>query len=266
VPFDPRNGPNFVFPSGETVRMPFDPNRPDARQPMAQGQAPAPVNALRLGLDQAPEVTARLRAEDARRARMAQTAEAQGLAAEASARAPTRGGTILDLDPVSGKLTPASQGIRGATPETFQNYMSSLKTAVDKVTSKQNFNLTAAEKIAWEKTKFDLAEIDPGFRALSDKAIAERMMDRKWVDGAVAKAREQARAFEEIAKRAKTDADIRAAQASREKMLDVAEMMEENLRAPRADASRKQQGPKTRAAIQNNMITNRTNRNALRED
>jgi hypothetical protein len=170
------------------------------------------------------------------------------------------------LDPVSGKLTPASQGIRGATPETFQNYMSSLKTAVDKVTSKQTFNLTAAEKIAWERTKFDIAEIDPGFRALGDKAIAERMMDRKWVDGAVVKAREQARAFEEIAKRAKTDADIRAAQASREKMLDVAEMMEENLRAPRADASRKQQGPKTRTAIQNNMITNRANRNALRED
>ena len=266
VPFDPRNGPNFVFPSGETVRMPFDPNRPDARQPMAQGQAPAPANALRLGLDQAPEVTARLRAEDARRARMAQTAEAQGLAAEASARAPTRGGTILDLDPISGKLTPVSQGIRGATPETFQNYMSSLKTAVDKVTSKQTFNLTAAEKIAWERTKFDIAEIDPSFRALGDKAIAERMMDRKWVEGAVVKAREQARAFEEIAKRAKTDADIRAAQASREKMLDVAEMMEENLRAPRADASRKQQGPKTRTAIQNNMITNRTNRNALRED
>jgi hypothetical protein len=265
VPFDPRNGPNFVFPSGETVRMPFDPNRPDARQPMAQGPAPAPVNALRLGLDEAPEVTARLRAEDARRARMAQSAEAQGLAAEANARAPTRGGMVLDLDPVSGKLTPASQGIRGATPETFQNYMSTLKTAVDKVTTKQTFNLTAAEKIAWEKTKFDIAEIDPGFKALGDKAIAERMMDRKWVEGAVAKARDQARAFDEIAQRAKTDADIRAAQASREKMLDVAEMMEENLRAPRADASRKQQGPKTRAEIRNNLTANQ-NRNKLRED
>ena len=305
VPFDPRNNPNFIFPTGETTRVPFDPNRPDARLPMAQGQ-PTPTNALRLGLDEAPEVTARLRAEDARRARMAQMAEAEGLAAEASNRAPAGGGTLFDLDPVSGKLTPVSQGIKGATLETFQDYTSTLRSAIDKLSSKSTtfeptntqkfrtgkfdetgkpiyayrqtsltpvvekgnraFDLTAAEKVAFDKTKFYIAEISPGFEKLSDKAIAERMMDRKWVEGAVAKARDQARAFDEIAKRAKTDADIRAAQASREKMLDVAEMMEENLRAPRADASRKQQGPKTRTAIQNNMITNRTNRNALRED
>jgi hypothetical protein len=263
VPFNPVNAlvepeirPNFVFGKTEPLidRADINPS--------------SPFGPRQIGNDTPADVIARRRAEDARQTRMAKMAEAEALAAEGKpfSRTPTRGGMILDLDPVSGKLTPASQGIRGATPETFQNYMSTLKTAVDKVTSKQNFNLTAAEKIAWEKTKFDIAEIDPGFRALGDKAIAERMMDRKWVEGAVAKARDQARAFEEIAQRAKTDADIRAAQSSREKMLDVAEMMEENLRAPRADASRKQQGPKTRAEIRNNMITNRTNRNALREE
>ncbi len=261
VPFDPRNAllepeirPNFVFGQPAPLVERADLSR------TGPAQLPAPS---------AESTMATIAAENARRARMSRMAGAEAEAAAVAneaPRAPTRGGTVYEVDPVSGKLVPASQGIKGATPETFQNYMSTLKTAVDKVSSKQNFNLTAAEKIAWEKTKFDIAEIDPGFRALSDKAIAERMMDRKWVEGAVAKARDQARAFEEIAQRAKTDADIRAAQASREKMLDVAEMMEENLRAPRADASRKQQGPKTRSAIQNNMIANRTNRNALRED
>jgi hypothetical protein len=256
VPFDPRNAlldpeirPNFVFGQPDPYVQPSMPSGPP--------QLPAPSPQSTLGS---------VASEEARRTRMARMAEAEGLAAESGApRAPAGGGTLFDLDPVSGKLTPASQGIKGATPETFQNYMSTLKTAVDKVTTKQNFNLTAAEKVAWEKTKFDIAEIDPGFRALGDKAIAERMMDRQWVEGAVAKARDQARAFEKIAQRAKTDADIRAAQASREKMLDVADMMEENLRAPRADASRKQQGPKTRAEIRNNLTANQ-NRNKLRED
>ena len=255
VPFDPRNAllepeirPNFVF--GQPAPL-FE--RADLSR-TGPAQLPAPS---------AESTMATIAAENARRARMSRMAGAEAEAAAAAneaPRAPTRGGTVYEVDPISGKLVPASQGIRGATPETFQNYMSTLKTAVDKVTSKQNFNLTAAEKIAWEKTKFDVAEIDPGFRALSDKAIAERMMDRKWVEGAVIKARDQARAFEELAARAKTNADIVAAQTSREKMLDMAEMMEENLRRARPDTSRKQQGPKTRAEIRNNLITNSRNK------
>jgi hypothetical protein len=253
VPFNPVNAlvepeirPNWVYGQPNAYVEPSIPRGP--------AQLPAPS---------AEGTMATVAAENARRARMSRMAGAEAEAAAAAneaPRAPTRGGTVYEVDPVSGKLVPASQGIRGATPETFQNYMSTLKTAVDKVTSKQNFNLTAAEKIAWEKTKFDVAEIDPGFRALSDKAIAERMMDRKWVEGAVIKARDQARAFEELAARAKTNADIVAAQASREKMLDMAEMMEENLRRARPDTSRKQQGPKTRAEIRNNLITNSRNK------
>jgi len=176
------------------------------------------------------------------------------------------------IDKVSGQksvVTPAEvQRVNDATGKpiyTLTNKKGTRNNVADN-NSNYAFDLTAAEKVALDKTKFYIAEVSPGFEKLSDKAIVDRMMDRKWVEGAVAKARDQARAFEEIAQRAKTDADIRAAQASREKMLDVADMMEENLRAPRADASRKQQGPKTRAEIRNNMITNRTNRNALRED
>lgn len=278
VPFDPRNNPNFIFPTGETTRVPFDPNRPDARQPMAQGQAPAPVNALRLGLDEAPEVTARLRAEDARRARMAQMVETEGLAAEASARAPTRGGTMFDLDPISGKLTPVSQGIKGATPETFQNYMSTLGSAVDKVTSKQNFNLTAAEKVAFDKTKFYIAEVSPGFEKLSDKAIVSRMMDRKWVEDAVVQAREKSLALDQAAIRSRSPEmmDARASAAQNAELARRAEeaslqmkstldLLEDRLVKLRADASGKRQGPKTQGAIRNNLTANQ-NRNKLRED
>jgi hypothetical protein len=277
VPFDPRNNPNFIFPTGETTRVPFDPNRPDARLPMMQGQ-PSSTNALRLGLDEAPEVTARLRAEDARRARMAQMAETEGLAAEASARAPTRGGTMFDLDPVSGKLTPVSQGIKGATPETFQNYMSTLGSAVDKVTSRQNFNLTAAEKVAFDKTKFYIAEVSPGFEKLSDKAIVSRMMDRKWVEDAAATARQKSIDLEQVAVRSRSPEmmDARASAAQNAELARRAEeaslqmkstldLLEDRLVKLRADASGKRQGPKTQGAIRNNLTANQ-NRNKLRED
>jgi hypothetical protein len=277
VPFDPRNNPNFIFPTGETTRVPFDPNRPDARQPMSQGQ-PLPTNALRLGLDEAPEVTARLRAEDARRRRMAQMAESEGLAAEASNRAPTRGGTLFDLDPISGELTPVSQGIKGATPETFQNYMSTLGSAVDKVTSRQNFNLTAAEKVAFDKTKFYIAEVSPGFEKLSDKAIVSRMMDRKWVEDAAATARQKSIDLEQVALRSRTPEmmDARATSAQNAALAQQAEeaslqmkstldLLEDRLVKLRADTSGKRQGPKTQGAIRNNLTANQ-NRNKLRED
>lgn len=285
LPSAPRNDPNFVIPETESFRVPFDPNRPDARQPMMgqSGPAPAPANALRLGVNNYES----LQELKARERLMAQSVEARGLAAEKQnfVRTPTRGEVILDIDPITGKLLPqTSQGIRGATPETFQNYMSTLKTAVDKVTSGQKFSLSAAEKIAWEKTKFDLAEVVPKFKALDEKAIIDKMRNRQWVQETINIARNKAAELEKLISieqskaagldelsarntvNAKKQQDIFQAKAQRDRMLDVAEMMEENLRQMRPDTSRKQQGPKTRGAIQNNMIANRTNRNALRED
>jgi hypothetical protein len=268
LPSAPRNDPNFIMPGNETVRMPFDPNRPDARQAMGQGQQ-APVNALRLGLDEAPEVVARLRAEDARRARMAQMAEAEGLAAEARSRAPTAREMILDVDPVTGKLLPASQGIRGATPETFQDYTSTLRSATNKISSGQKFALDAAEKIAFDKTRVDLAEVAPGFKALNDRAIADKMMDRNWVQETLQRAREKDAAFAEIqtrarspelmgarAESAKNAEMLRQATEARGRVKSSIDLLEEQLRQMRPDTSRKQQGPKTRAA----------KRNALRGD
>ena len=269
LPSAPRNDPNFVMSGNETVRMPFDPNRPDARQPMGQGQQ-APVNALRLGLDEAPEVVARLRAEDARRTRMAQMAEAEGLAAEGRGRAPTAREVILDIDPITGKLLPqTSAGIRGATPETFQDYTATLRSATNKVSSGQKFALDAAEKVAFDKTRVDLAEVAPGFKALNDRAIADKMMDRNWIQDTLQKARQKDAEFAEIERRARSpemmgaraqsaeNAEMmRQAADARDRVKSSIELLEEQLRSLRPDTSRKVQGPKTRAA----------KRNALRGD
>ena len=268
LPSAPRNDPNFVMSGNETVRMPFDPNRPDARQPVGQGQQ-APVNALRLGLDEAPEVVARLRAEDARRTRMAQMAETEGLAAEARSRAPTSREMILDVDPVTGKLLLASQGIRGATPETFQDYTATLRSATNKISSGQKFALDAAEKVAFDKTRVDLAEVAPGFKALNDRAIADKMMDRNWIQDTLQKARQKDAEFAEIERRARSpemmsaraqsaeSAEmLRQAADARDRVKSSIELLEEQLRSLRPDTSRKVQGPKTRAA----------KRNALRGD
>lgn len=111
----------------------------------------------------------------------------------------------------------------------------------------QAFALTADEKIAWDKAKASLAEVAPGFKALDDKAIVNKMMNRQWVEDTVKKAREKAAAFEEIAARA-TDAQARRdAMAKRDQLLDTLDALEERLRTPRP-VELGGQGPKTRAA------------------
>ena len=192
-----------------------------------------------------------LRTEDVRRAGVSraigQEAEAAQAAAEAAARRPASREVMLEVDPISGKLREASQGIKGATPETFRDFGSSLSSAAQKVTEGRKFDLTAAEKVAWERTKVDLAEVAPGFKALNDKAIAEKMMDRQWVADAVRKAREKADGFARIEASAKDAQARRQAAANKERMLDLLEALEEKFRAPRPDVSMAQ-GPKTRAA------------------
>ena len=241
------------------------------------GPAPAPANALRLGVNNYES----LQKLKARERLMTQSAEARALAAEKQnfVRTPTRGEVILDVDPITGKLLPqTSQGIKGATPETFQNYMSTLKTAVDKVSANQKFNLSATEKIAFDKTKFYIAEVDPSFKTLSDKEIVSRMMDRKWVEDAVVKAREKSASFYQLAVRAR-DAERMGARADTARNMELArqaeeasgqmrttlELLENQLSSLRPDTSGKRQGPKTQGAIRNNLTANQ-NRNKLRED
>jgi hypothetical protein len=210
---------------------------------MAQGPVGGQMGALRI--------------EDARRAALSRTmgqqAEAQQAAAEAAARRPTAGETILEFDPVTGRFRTESQGLPGATPATFQDFGSSLKSAADKATAGRMFDMTAAEKVAWSKTKVDLAEVAPGFKSLNDKAIAAKMMDRQWVAETAQKAREKAAMFDEQSKRDVSAQAKRAAAINRDKMLDTAEMLDEIMQAPRPDVSGKQQGPKTREAIRNRL-------------
>ena len=115
--------------------------------------------------------------------------------------------------------------------------------------------MTAAEKIAWEKTKVDVSLIQPGFKALTDKAISNKMLDREWVLETAQKARDKADAFAKIAQRNKNEQTVQKALSDREKMMDLAEQMEDTLRVSRPDVSRKQQGPKTRQAFRESIIT-----------
>jgi hypothetical protein len=239
---------NALMTEGE---MPYRPNwvygqpEPNVRTVRPEGGPPA------LPAPSPESTLGTLRAEDVRRAGVSraigQEAEARQAAAEAAARRPTSGEVVLDLDPVTGRLREASQGLKGATPETFQNFGSSLQSAAAKVTEGRKFDLTAAEKVAWERTKVDLAEVAPGMRALDDKAIAGKMMDRAWVDSAIQKAREKTAAFAQIEAKAKDAQSKRKAAADRERMQDLLETLEEQFRAGRPNVSQAQ-GPKTRAA------------------
>lgn len=246
--------PNFTFVQ-EPGQPRVTPARPDMTRALPAPSAEGTLNALR--------------AEDARRAGVSRAlgreAEARAAAAEAAGRRPAAGEVILELDPVTGRLREASQGLKGATPETFSDFGASLASAANKATAGRAFDMTAAEKVAWNKTKVDLAEVAPGFKALNDKAIAEKMMDRAWVEQTAVKAREKAAAFEQLAARAANERARQTAMANRERMLDLAEQMEEGLRAARPDVSGKQQGPKTRAAQRNRLISDQEVLNKLLE-
>ena len=275
VPFDPRNAlvqpneivgyaqdgspitaaqafsrPNFIMTRpGPEVRTGAQPTPPQLPAPSAQGT----INTLR--------------AEDVRRAGVSRTlgqqAEAQQAAVEAAARKPAGGEVILDVDPITGRMREVSQGVKGATPETFRN-LSSLDEAAKKVTAGKLFDLTAAEKVAWEKATVDIKDLGPGYTKLDDKAIAQKMMDREWVAQAYAKAREKALMFDDIAKRAANEQTKFDARVKRNQMLDLLSTLEDNLRKPRPTSSGSQ-GPKTREAIRNKLAGGE-NKNALSEE
>jgi hypothetical protein len=123
--------------------------------------------------------------------------------------------------------------------------------------------MTAEQKIAWEKTKVDLAEVMPGMKALSDKAIAAKMQDRAWVQQSLDKAQQQARAFEDIAARAANDRARQAALVKREQMLDLAEQLQDALGSRPVKTGG--QGPKTRAFQRNRLAPEQEVQNALAE-
>jgi hypothetical protein len=201
-----------------------------------------------------------LRAEDARRGQMSRTlgqqAESQIAAAEAAARQPARGGQAFDLDPVTGRLVPVDTTLRGATPDIqiIESTGKNLAGAADLLASgKSPALMTAEQRIAWNKTTVDLAEVAPGMKAMSDKAIVAKMQDRAWVQDTITKAQQKAKAFEDIAARATDERARQAALMKREQMVDLLETLEEQFRKARP-VSTGGQGPKTRA-FQRNMLT-----------
>lgn len=213
-------------------------------------------------------------------------------------RASTGAGTLFDLDPITGRLrsvepstTPttlklsalesAAQKLSGRVIEDETSKSFRVKTGkVDEqnapthtVRTKktgstfrygetQAFDMTAEERIAWNKARQDLITVDAGLTKLSDKAVAEKMLDRVWVTDAINKAKAKAAAFDEIAKRAENAQAIREANVNREKMLELMESLEASLRAPRPVSSGAQ-GPKTREAFKNNMIEQSNIKNNL---
>ena len=182
-----------------------------------------------------------------------QQAAQQAAAQAAAGRQVTGAGTLFDLDPITGRLREASAGIRGATPETWMaDTGASLKAASEKVSKGQLFDLSAAEKVAWDKTKVDLAAAMPEFKGLSDKALAAKAMDRQWVNDTIDKIRQKAQAFDDISNRAETAQAARNATMQREKMLDLLSSLEDSLR-PARPTSVGGQGPKTRAFNRNKL-------------
>jgi hypothetical protein len=262
-PVEPSYSPNALVPYdySQSVLTPDQiPNfvlRPSGPGPLTTpGVAPGPAQ---IGMSQGPVggQMGALRMEDVRARdlsmRQGAAAEAQQAAAAAAARQPTGMGAVLDFDPITGTYKVGGAGVKGATPEIFmENLGKSLTTATEKVAAGKLFDLTAAEKVAFDKTKIDLAIATPEFKGLTDKALASKMMDRQWVQDTVTKIQDKAKAFQEISDQAKNAQMKRDAVIKRDQMLDLLTGLEETLRQGRP-VSGTGQGPKTRAARANQL-------------
>ena len=209
---------------------------------------PAPSAAATMGT---------LRAEQQRAAGMSRTlgqqAEAQQAAAEAAARRPTSGAVELQINPLTG-VPEIATGIKGATPAVIEATNKAAITGAEKMRAGRAFDMTAAEKIQWGKSLLEGMPIAQGetiFGKLTPQQITGKMQDRAWVDGAIAKARQEAQAFDQIATRAADARAKSAAVANRERMLDLAEQLQDALGS--RPVQRGGQGPKTRA-FQRNML------------
>jgi hypothetical protein len=172
-----------------------------------------------------------------------------GTSTKFSTRKTTEGKVVKTEDPFGGVL-PGEAVISRTGPK----FKTTGKTTIGESTREPSlFNLSAEEKIAWNKAKADIAEVAPGFKALSDKAVAEKMMDRQWLQDAIVKAEQKAKLQDQIIARANNERARQAAMIEREKLTDALETLEEQFRKARP-VSTGGQGPKTRA-FQRNMLT-----------
>ena len=254
----PYQAPVEVLQPGEGTYFPDFVMRPGGPGPLTTpGVAPGPAQ---LGLSQGPVggQMGALRMEDVRARdlsmRQGAQAELQQAAAAAAARQPTGMGAVLDFDPITGTYKVGGAGVKGATPEIFmENLGKSLATATEKVAAGKLFDLTAAEKVAFDKTKIDLATAAPELKKLTNKDIASKMMDRQWIEETITKAQQKAQGYDDLAVRGATDTIRRKAAIEREKMQAGLDALEEKLRQSRP-VSGTGQGPKTRAFRSSQML------------
>lgn len=233
-PPPPISKPNWVYaqpqPEVKTGVQPMPPQLP----------APSGESTMRTVADQ------RRFEYNMQKALEEQAAQEQA-ARETAGRQVTKGGVVIGEEPVQGQGLPQP---------------ASLAEASRKVAAGQLFDMTAPEKVMWDKTRVSLEQVAPELRKLSDKEVANKAMDREWAAQAYAKARDKAAAFDEIAKRA-NDAQAKFdAGVKRDEMLDLLTTLEDNLRNPRP-TSVGGQGPKTREAIRNKLLGG-NNQNNLR--
>ena len=162
--------PNFTMRQGQGLR----PDAPDITPQGPQPQWP------KLGFN--PESQGRNAFQNAALSdRLKGIADQQAAARESASRQPASGGMLYELDPITGKLRAADQGIKGATPSQISNFGNDLSSASNKIASGQRFSMTPEEKIAWSKAKVDIEQAAPQLRGLSDDAIASKIADRAWV-------------------------------------------------------------------------------------
>ena len=225
---------------GYVPETPFKEAGPNWQFAQQQGQAPAPSARMfpELPAPSGEATRQMVMNEQNRQGAMSRTLGQQQEAAQAAQEAAAGYGQR--------RAYQAPEATTGAALPVEQ----SITTAAQKVASGQLFNMSAAEKVAWNKTKTDIQEISPALKALDSKAIAEKMADRKWVQETINKAQEKIKAFAEIEARASTMQTAREAQISREKMMDVVQQLQDTLQA--RPSRRSGQGPVTRQFQQEN--------------
>ncbi len=207
--------PNFQF--GDQTPM------PDAPRPGMFARLPAPSDegTRQMVLNEQNRQGAMSRT-------LGQQAEASQAAAEAAASYGQRRAYVAP-EPTVGQALPVE---------------ASVKTAASKVAAGQLFDMTAAEKVAWNKTKTDLQESLPALKALDSKALATKLADRIWVQETITKAKEKARGYAEIESRAANRDAQAAARIAREKLEDTVQQLQDTLQA--RPTSRGGQGSVTR--------------------
>jgi hypothetical protein len=273
--------PNFVLRSGQEAPAYAPPSYPQLTQ---FGDFETTVNALRN-----QEARAGERSRTAGR-----QAEAQQAAAEAATRKPAGRGVELVFDTAGNLVEAPTAGAGGVMPSALESAVAKMsgqmasetigtayktQTISPKTGAKpytritkrggettfgregQAFAMTAEEKIAWNKAKANLAEAAPEYAKLSDQEIVRRMTDVKISEELLVKAREKAKAFEDIAARAANDRARQAALVKREQMLDLAEQLQDALGSRPVKTGG--QGPKTRAFQRNRLAPEQEVQNAL---